>query len=82
MSNRTIAEFNHDFAHDLVDAISKRPEETARLFKIALGGGSERDWKPLERYGIKYGTRAHHSSTRKARVENSTGSSGYEVEFP
>jgi hypothetical protein len=57
MSNRTIVEFNHDYAGE----IRKYPEQFVQLVGLALNSGSEREWEPLERFGVRQIVMRHHS---------------------
>lgn len=65
MSMRTIAEFNHDYAHK----IAAEPAEFVRWLELALNSGDERWWSELERYGLRRGVMTHHSSDRKVYAD-------------
>lgn len=65
MSNRTIIEINHDFAHRIREAQAP----LAELLFLALAGSRNENWEPLERLGIKKIVMTHHSVDRKVVVE-------------
>lgn len=62
MSQRTIVEFNHDRCH----MIEVDPELFASMIARALKSGSDREWAPLEHFGIRKGVQCHHSDERAA----------------
>lgn len=64
MSQRTIAEFNHDFCYE----IKRRPDNFAGLLILALTSGSRESWEALERFGLRRVVQCHHSDDRKAVV--------------
>lgn len=64
MSQRTIAEINHDRAK--ID-----PGDIARfgaLWNRAIASGDKDSWAELERWGVKRIKRCHHSEDRKLVV--------------
>lgn len=67
MSQRTIVEFNHDYAHKLDGADDIR-QVFARLVDHALRSGSKEDWEQLRRFGITRIVQCHHSDDRKVIV--------------
>jgi len=66
MSQRSIVEINHDYAHKIT-ADDTRMMFT-RLLERALASGSDESWEPLSRFGITRITQCHHSERRKAVV--------------
>lgn len=77
MSNRTIVEFNHDAAVEIIG----NEAEFSRLVLRALGSDSITDWLPLERFGIRFGVAAHHSSNRICGIKGSDGKFVHKVTF-
>ena len=61
MSMRTIVEFNHDYAHRIVE----EPAEFASLLNLAMAGSNDRFWEKLERFGVRKAVMVHHSDERK-----------------
>jgi hypothetical protein len=61
MSNRSIVEFNHDFAHDIM----RDQQGFIDALRFALGHSTEGNWKNLQRFGVTYTTTCHHSDERK-----------------
>lgn len=64
MSQRTIAEFNHDYVH----AIAKDELRFTQLLLAALRGGGREAWAELRRFGLTRAVQCHHSDERKAVV--------------
>ena len=67
MSQRSVVEINHDFAHKLEGADDVR-QIFARLLDRALSSGSDESWEPLQRFGVTRITQCHHSEDRKVVV--------------
>lgn len=65
MSNRSIVEFNHDYASTIN---ARSADEFVPLLMRALSSGSDREWEPLKKFGIRRVIMAHHSDTRKVVV--------------
>lgn len=75
MSQRTIAEINHDIAK--ID-----PGDMARfaqLWNCAIASGSAESWEPLEHWGIRRVERCHHSEDRKLIVGNGSLQREYQI---
>lgn len=64
MSQRTIAEFNHDYAH----AIRADPDGFVQAIGYALNSGASEAWEELEHFGVRRAVQCHHSDDRKAVV--------------
>lgn len=64
MSNRTIIEINHDFAHK----IDREPEAFVSDLGTALRSGNRQAWEALERFGVRRAIMAHHSDARHVVV--------------
>lgn len=64
MSQRTIVEFNHDFAHDVED----NAEEVGKRLRRAMSSGDPKEWEKLAQFGIQRVVQAHHSDKRSAIV--------------
>lgn len=65
MSQRTIVEINHDYAH----AIQADPHKFMQLFLRALASGDKREWDELRHFGIRKAVQCHHSDERKVVVD-------------
>lgn len=58
MSQRSVCEFNHDYAH----YIERNPEMFCELLRRALAGGDKESWEELGlRFGLKRIIQRHHS---------------------
>lgn len=62
MSQRSVVEFNHDYAHT-IDA--KSGDELVVLLVRALSSGSDQAWEPLWKFGIRRIVQLHHSDDRQ-----------------
>tara|TARA_R110000751_G_scaffold307812_1_gene431801 strand:+ start:3061 stop:3306 length:246 start_codon:yes stop_codon:yes gene_type:complete len=81
MSNRTIVEFNHDFAGE----ISRDPEGFATAIRLMLNSGvndmdSDRR-QALRRFGIRTTPTHHHSATARVILETEHGREFWREEF-
>ena len=61
MSQRTIVEFNHDYANE----IERHGEEFVAILKTALASGDDRAWEALKDFGI---TKGFHCAPSFSRV--------------
>ena len=68
MSQRTIVEFNHDFAHK-IDAEATGKVEA--LLYQAMRSGAREYWELLEPYGIRRIVQCHHADERAVIVNGS-----------
>jgi hypothetical protein len=66
MSNRTIIEINHDFAHTLDSHTAQRLFVIA--LRLALASGSDERWQALEHFGFRRITQRHHSDPISIKV--------------
>lgn len=65
MSQRTIVEFNHDYAAEIED----KPDEFFTHLGRALRGGDKESWDFLERrFGLRRIVQCHHSDERSVAV--------------
>ncbi len=69
MSQRTIVEINHDYAHRIGGGAEGN---IADELNRALSSGEKEQWKNLERYGIRRIVQCHHSDDRAAVVNGHT----------
>lgn len=65
MSNRSIVEFNHDYAATIN---ARSADEFVPLLMRALNNGFDSDWEKLRSFGIKRVIMAHHSDSRKVVI--------------
>jgi hypothetical protein len=67
MSQRSIVEFNHDFAHEIDD----RSEEFIEMLTRALNSGSKESWENLYySFHVTRYVQCHHSAVRHVVVDD------------
>lgn len=67
MSQRTIVEFNHDYAADIKD----RQNDFMQLLRLALNGAGKEHWDELERkYGVHRIVQCRHSDDRSVTLNS------------
>ena len=76
MSQRTIVEFNNDYAHE----IERHGEAFVAILKTALASGDDRHWEALKAFGITKGFQCHHSTKRWCAMEG-YASDGFQKHF-
>ena len=70
MSNRTIIEINHDFAH-IINA--ERFEFCNALIEVLRSSSSEEGWATLDRMGIRHIATGHNSEDLAEKARKATG---------
>jgi hypothetical protein len=70
LSNRTIIEINHDFAHVIN---GERFEFCNALIEVLRSSSSEDGWAALERLGVRHIATGHHSEDLAEKARQATG---------
>lgn len=70
MSNRTIVEFNHDYAHEIITDPDGFMQHIAEMLRCGVNGNPENKRgveleRQLERYGVRTVPTVHHSEERR-----------------